>query len=135
VKNPFPRNNNKAKGVLDIVHSYVCGPMSTTSLSEYVYYVSFIDDFSCKTWIFFLKAKSEAFSKFKEFKALVENIYENEIKILRSNNGGEFTSDEFEAFYIEVGIKREISAPYNPQQNGVGERKNSNYHGSSEGYD
>jgi hypothetical protein len=47
VKNPFPRNNNKSKGALDILHSDLCGPISPTSLSEYVYYVSFIDDISC----------------------------------------------------------------------------------------
>jgi transposase InsO family protein len=106
------------------VHSDVCGPMSTTSLSEYVYYVSFIDNLSRKTWIYFLKSKGEVFRKFKEFKALIENLSERKIKILRSNNGGEFTSDDFITFYREVGIKRELSTPYNPQQNGVAERKN-----------
>ena len=53
VKSPFPSSDNKAKGILDIVHSDMCGPMTTTSLSRYVYYVSFIDDYSCKTWIYF----------------------------------------------------------------------------------
>ena len=57
VKRPFPSSANKEKGILDIIHSYVCRPMTTTSLSRYVYYVSFIDDYSCKTWIFFLKGK------------------------------------------------------------------------------
>jgi IS30 family transposase len=98
--------------------------MLATSLSGYVYYVSFIDDFSLNTWIYFLKAKSEVFNKFEEFKVLVEILYEKKIKILRSDNGGEFTSDKFKAFCKEVGIKRELSTPYNPQQNGVAERKN-----------
>ena len=98
--------------------------MTTTSLSGYVYYVSFIDDYSCKTWIYFLKGKNEVSSKFKEFKALVENLSEKKIKIFRSNNGGEFTGGEFKTFYKEVGIKRELYTPYNPQQNGVVERKN-----------
>ena len=98
--------------------------MSATSLSRYVYYVSFIDDFSRKTWIYFLKGKNEVFSKFKEFKALVENLSEKKIKIFRSDNGGEFTGGEFKSFCKEVGIKRELSTPYNPQQNGVAERKN-----------
>ena len=57
--------------------------------------VSFIDDYSHKTWIYFLKTKDEVFSKLKECKALVENHIENKIKKLRSNNGGEFTSESF----------------------------------------
>ena len=89
----FPNRDNKDKGVLDIVHSDVCGPMSTASLSGYVYYVSFIDDYSRKTWIYLLKEKNEVFGKFKEFKALVENLTEWKIKALRSDNGGEFTSE------------------------------------------
>jgi hypothetical protein len=99
VKNPFPSSDSKAKGVLDIVHSDVCRPMSAPSLSGYIYYVSFIDDYSHKTWIYFLKSKGEVFGKFKEFKALVENLTERKIKTLRSDNGGEFTSDEFLYFY------------------------------------
>ena len=89
--------------------------MTTTSLSGYVYYVSFIDDYSHKTSIYFLKGKNEVFSKFKGFKAFVENLSEKKIKVFKSDNGGEFTLGEFKAFYKEVGIKRELSTPYNPQ--------------------
>jgi len=60
------------------------------SLGKFVYYVTFIDDFSTNTWIYFLKKKSEVFCRFKEFKALVENQIEKKIKVLRTNNGGEF---------------------------------------------
>ena len=74
MKSLFPSNDNKEKGILDIVNSNVCGLMTTTSLSRYVYYVSFIDDYSRKTLIYFLKGKNDVFSKFKEFKALVENF-------------------------------------------------------------
>ena len=69
--------------------------MSSRSLSGYVYYVSFIDEFSRKTWIHFMKNKDELFSKFKEFKALIENHIEKKIKTFRSDNGKEFTSNEF----------------------------------------
>jgi hypothetical protein len=48
--------------------------MTSSSISGYVYYVSFIDDYSHKTWIYLLKSKDEVFSKFKEFKALIENF-------------------------------------------------------------
>jgi transposase InsO family protein len=71
-----------------------------------------------------LKTKDEVFNKFKEFKALIENLYENKIKILRSDNGGEYTSKEFVNFCKDVGIKRKLTTPYNPQQNVVVERKN-----------
>ena len=72
-KKTFPSSKRKEKGILEIIHSDVCGPMSSSSLSEYVYYVSFIDELSRKTWIYFMKNKEEGFSKFKEFKALIEN--------------------------------------------------------------
>jgi transposase InsO family protein len=109
---------------LELVHSDVCGPMPSTSLSRYVYYVYFIDDYSYKTWVYFLNSKDEVLGKFKEFKSLVENLSEKKIKILRSDNGGEYTSNEFGRFCIDVRIKRELATPYNPQQNGVAERKN-----------
>ena len=61
-----------------------------------VYYAFFIDDYSHKSWIYFLKKKDEVFERFKEFKALVENLSEKKIKILRLDNGGEFPSNEFD---------------------------------------
>ena len=70
----------KPKGILEIIHSDVCGPMSSNSLSGYAYYVSFIDDFSRKTWIYFMKNKDEVFSKFKEFKAFIKNHTEKKFK-------------------------------------------------------
>ena len=94
-KNTFSSSESKAKGILEIIHSEVCGLMSSSSLRRYVYYVSFIDDFSRKTWIYFLKKKAEVFSKFKEFKSLIENHIEKNINTFRSDNGGEFTSNEF----------------------------------------
>jgi transposase InsO family protein len=71
-----------------------------------MYYVSFIDDLSRKTWIYFLKTKDEIFSRYQEFKALVENQTTKKINVLRSNNGGKYTSKEFEGFYKEARINR-----------------------------
>ena len=114
-KKTFPSSESKGKWILEILHFDVCGSMSSSSLSGYVYYVSFIDDFSRKTWIYFLKSENEVFSKFKEFKASVENNTERKIKTLRSDNGGEFTSEEFKDLCKESGIKRELSTPYYAQ--------------------
>jgi transposase InsO family protein len=71
-----------------------------------------------------LKTKREVFNKFKEFKSRVENISKKKRKTLRSNNGGEFTSYEFKALCGEVGIKRDLTTPYSPQQNDVAKRNN-----------
>ena len=61
------------KAPLEIVHSDLCGPMQTPSLASSHYMLTFIDDFTRKTWVYFLKYKSEVFEKFCNFKALVEN--------------------------------------------------------------
>ncbi|RVW64469.1 Retrovirus-related Pol polyprotein from transposon RE2 [Vitis vinifera] len=68
--------------------------------------------------------KSEAFSAFKSFKARVEKETGRSIKILRTDRGGEYCSNEFEHFCDDQGIQRELTAAYTLQQNGVSERKN-----------
>ena len=74
-----------------------------------------VDDFTRMTWAFLLKKKSEAFGYFKIFKELVENEAELRIKHLRSDNGGEFTSKEFNLYCEKHGIKRQFSAARTPQ--------------------
>ncbi|KAL0374367.1 UNVERIFIED_CONTAM: Retrovirus-related Pol polyprotein from transposon TNT 1-94 [Sesamum radiatum] len=88
------------------------------------YFVLFIDDYSRKTWVYLLKDKSEVFGKFKKFKAMVENQSGYRIKALRSDRGGEFTSNEFKFFCEQNKIHRPITVPYSPQQNGVAKRNN-----------
>ena len=66
----LPTSTSQAKEHLELVHTYLWGPMQTQSIGGSFYFLTFIDDFSRKTWIYFLRNKSETFSKFKEFKAL-----------------------------------------------------------------
>ena len=125
-KSSFPNSDSKPKGILDLVHSDLCGPMSVASLGGFWYYILFIDDYSRKTWIYFLKSKDsgEVLGRFREYKAQVENLSSKRIIVLRSDNGGEYTSSGFNEFCREAGIKTEFTVLYNPQQNGVAERKN-----------
>lgn len=83
-----------------------------------------IDDYYKMTWVTFLEEKSEAFERFKVFKSMVENQVNAKIKCLRSNKGGEFTSNEFDYFCVKHGIIRHLSIPRNPQQKEAVERKN-----------
>ncbi|KAG7599301.1 Integrase catalytic core [Arabidopsis suecica] len=121
----FPKksqsNTNKT---LELIHSDVCGPMQTESINGSKYFLTFIDDFSRMTWVYFLKNKSEVITKFKIFKPYVENQSENRIKRLRTDGGGEFLSREFIKLCQESGIHHEITTPYSPQQNGIAERRN-----------
>jgi len=82
------------------------------------------DDYSRKTWVYFLHAKSETFSAFKSFKARVEKEVNASIIFLRTDRGGEFTIEEFANYCNHQGISRQKTTTYNSQQNRVGERKN-----------
>jgi hypothetical protein len=102
-KTVFPNSDSRSARILDLIHTYVCGPMSRVSLSGCEYYLNFIDDHYKKTWIYFLKTKSEVFKRFPEFKALVENQTRKKIKFLGSDNGGKYTSTEFVDLYTRQG--------------------------------
>jgi transposase InsO family protein len=124
-RSTFPsEGGRRASKVLEIVHSDVCGPMRTTSIGGGKYFVTFIDDFSRKVWVYILKSKGECFEKFREYKALVETQSDHKIKVLRSDNGGEYVSQAFQEFLKTHGIVHQTSTPYTPQQNGVAERAN-----------
>lgn len=121
----FPKGSKwRATGKLELIHSDLCGPITPPSNSQKRYLISFIDDFSRKTWIYFVTEKSEAFHMFKEFKAFVEKQSGSFIKCLRIDRGGEYNSIEFNELCKEHGIKRQLTSAYTPQQNGVAERKN-----------
>jgi hypothetical protein len=85
----------RVDGILQLYHSDLFGPMSIPSLGEYMCYVSFIDNLSRNTSIYFLMKKYKSFDRFKEFKVFVENQTKKIIKVLRTNNGGEFYGNEF----------------------------------------
>jgi len=97
-KATFPRSDSRSDAVLQLIHSDICNPMSTRSLRGYEYFVTFINDHSRKTWIYFLKTKGEVFNCFQEFKALVQNTMGKKIKVLRMDNGGEYTDNDFTGF-------------------------------------
>lgn len=119
----FPKRKGKrAKELLELVHTDLAGPMEVESLGGNRYYLIFVDDYSRKIFSYLLNSKTEVFAKFKEFKSLVENQTGKKIIKLRSDNGTEYTNNEFQHFLKQCGIQHQTSVPHTPQQNGVAER-------------
>jgi Integrase core domain len=93
---PFLKGQSwREKQPLQLAHTDICGSLVPVSHGGNNYFITFIDDYSRKTWVYFLKEKSAAFEVFKSFKNLVENESGYKIKTLRSNRGGEYTSKRF----------------------------------------
>ncbi|CAM9000445.1 unnamed protein product [Rhodiola kirilowii] len=113
-----------SKHVLDYVHADLWGPEGHETHGGNKYFMSIVDDFSRFVWTFLLKSKSDAFSKFKDWKALEENQTSCKLKALRTDNGLEFCNDEFDSFCKSCGILRHKTVRATPQQNGVAERMN-----------
>lgn len=105
-RSSFSSKSYSSKNVLDLVHTDLCGPMRTKSFYGDQYFMLFVDDFSKIMWVVFLKEKFEAFHMFKVFKARVERGTSKNLKCLRSDRGGEFTSQEFMNYCEEQGIMR-----------------------------
>ena len=87
--------DKRASHPLELVHSDICGKIGTQSLSGGEYFVTFVDDRTRHVWIYILKHKDEVFSRFQEWKVQVERSTGRQVKTLRSDNGGEYTSGEF----------------------------------------
>ena len=114
----------RAAKPFEIVHSDVCGPMHVNSFRNSRYYVTFIDDYSRYTHVYFIKRKSEVFDKFKEFVSYATNTTGKKVKVLRSDNGGEYCSMAFQEYMKQHGIVHQTTVPYSPAQNDVAERMN-----------
>ena len=123
-RNKFTKAVHRTKGTLDYIHSDCWGPSRVESLGGHRYFLSLIDDYSRMTWIFMMRQKSDAFEKFKQWKVLVENQTGKKVKRLRTDNGLEFCSSEFDEFCRANGIARHHTVRHTPQQNGVAERMN-----------
>lgn len=121
---PFQPSTTKTEDLLEVIHADVCGQMENLSIGGSRYYVLFVDDYSKMAFVYFMKMKSEVFKYFIEFQSMVEKQKDRKIKILRTDNGGEFCSREFEKYLKEQGIVHQKTNAYTPQQNGLCERMN-----------
>ena len=109
---------------LELLHIDLFGPVSTASLYGSRYGLVIVDDYSRWTWVKFIKSKDVACDVFSSFCTQIQSEKESKILKVRSDHGGEFENEPFEAFCEKHGIFHEFSSPRTPQQNGVVERKN-----------
>ncbi|KAL0286292.1 UNVERIFIED_CONTAM: Retrovirus-related Pol polyprotein from transposon TNT 1-94 [Sesamum calycinum] len=112
-KKPFVGQSKLANGLLDLIHTDVCGPLNTQA-----------DDHSRYDYVYLMRYKSEAFVRFKEFRLEVENQTGRKIKTLRLDRGGEYLSGEFIDYLKENDIISQWTPLGMPQLNGVAERRN-----------
>jgi hypothetical protein len=114
----------RESSLLELVHSDITGPFPHQSICKDKYVLTFIDDFSRYTWVYFLKLKSKVFECLKYFKHLVEKKIGKRIKKLHIDNGGEYVNKGVEHICLESGIELQHTISYSPQHNGVVNRKN-----------
>jgi transposase InsO family protein len=120
----IPKNSkSRAREVLKLVHIDLCGSFSIPSFFGSKYFVTFINDFSRKTWVYFLKKKLDVLFVFKTFKTKMEKQIGKFIKILKSNNGGEFISNQFLKYCQDSKIRRQFSQAYTPNKMGLSKGK------------
>ncbi|SCV73211.1 BQ2448_7136 [Microbotryum intermedium] len=120
---PFPDSELHSQERLGLVHSDVLS-FPERSRTGKRYLVTFLDDYSCKLWTYAIGHKSEVFGVFKTWLAEVELETGVTLKVLRTDNGGEYRSRAFTEFCKAQGTHRQYSIPHTPQQNGRAERVN-----------
>ncbi|KAL0286515.1 UNVERIFIED_CONTAM: Transposon Ty1-BL Gag-Pol polyprotein [Sesamum radiatum] len=122
-KKHFVGQNALASTLLDLIHTDVCRPLNTPTKGGCSYFITFTDDHSRYDYVY-MRYKSEAFERFKEYRLETEDQISCKSKILRSDRSGEYLSGEFIDYLKENGILSQWTLPGMLQLNGVAERRN-----------
>lgn len=123
-RHPFGKSDSRATGLLQLIHTDLCGPMLVDSIGGSRYILTLIDDYSRKLFVIMIRRKSDAANKIKEFVNFVEKQTGKKVKAIRSDNGTEYINNNLAKFMLERGIEHQQTAPYTPEQNGLAERFN-----------
>lgn len=124
-KKPCKRlNTRQSSRILDLVHTDLCGPLPVNSIGGARYFITFIDDWSRKTFVYVLKSKEDVPQCVQRYIAYVERQTGKKVRRLRSDNGLEYCCGELTEFLVRLGIRHERTNVGTPQMNGVAERAN-----------
>lgn len=122
-RTPFTRSFIKTSSCFELIHCDIWGGYRIPSYTRANFFLTIVDDYSRSVWVFLIKHKSDASQCLINFHKFVEVQFGKQIKRVRCDNGGEFTSNSMVVFYNKNGILLETTCPHTPQQNGVVERK------------
>ncbi|GJS83988.1 retrotransposon protein, putative, ty1-copia subclass [Tanacetum coccineum] len=111
-RKPFPHQVERAKDLLRLIHTDVCGPFRTMSREGASYFITFTDDFSHYGYVYLMKHKHKVFKTFKVFQNEAENQLDKKIKAIRSDRGGEYMSHEFVNHMKSYGYPKETMGYY-----------------------
>jgi transposase InsO family protein len=106
------------------VHGDLCGPVTPATPGGRRYFLLLVDDLSRYMWVVVLGSKGEAADAIRRAQAVVEAECGHKLRVLHTDNGGEFTTAEFTSYCADEGVQRHYSAPYSPQQNDIIKRLN-----------
>ena len=110
-----------AQNVGDVIHSDLWGPASVMALGGGYYAIMFIDEYSCYSVVEFLHTKDESFWEYKDFESWLQVQFNQPMKCLQLDQGGEYTSNEFNDYLREWGIVRQLTIHDSPPSNRIAE--------------
>ncbi|GKC41869.1 retrovirus-related pol polyprotein from transposon TNT 1-94 [Tanacetum coccineum] len=119
-----PKPVPKSKQRLHLLHMDLCGPMRIASINGKRYVLVIVDDYSCYTWVLFLRSKDEALEEIKTFLKKITVLLQALVIIVRTDNGTDFKYQVLQEYFNSVGISYQVSSVRTPQQNEVVERRN-----------
>lgn len=125
-RNPFPQHTeHRHSEPLALLHGDLCGPISPPTPSGNRHFLLLVDDYSHFMWVALLPSKDGAPAAIRRIQAAVEHKSGHKLRTLRTDGGGgKFTVGHFQEYCVDLGVRRELTVPYSPQQNGVVERRN-----------
>jgi Integrase core domain/GAG-pre-integrase domain len=123
-KSSYASSCNRSSCLFNLIHSDVWRHCPTIILNGVRCFISFIVCFSRVTWLYLMKNKSDVLACFKIFHKMVQTQYSTIVKVLRSDNGIEYSNRAFGEYLSSQGIQHQTTCPYTSEQNRVAERKN-----------
>jgi len=120
----FPLSNKKTDFPFSLIHTDVWGPAPQSTHNGKKWFINFVDNCTRVTWVYLLKHKSDVCNVFRSFHHMIVTQFNTHIKVIRSDNGGEYFKTELIEFMNFKDILHQTTCPYSPQQNGVAKRKN-----------